>query len=155
MSVSRQMLSTASDGSRPVADSRSPPAASYTRRCRAQRRLRVGFFSFYSKKFCRRCRGCVALRGCVLLSQEVVRLRRVVCAPRRLPLHSSLPPRAACITSLNRATLPRPRRHHLPQGHPPRAACITSLIERHYLANGDTLLLLVCLPLLSEDIVVQ
>ena len=59
---------------------------------------------------------------------EVVRLRRVVCAPRRLPLHSSLPPRAACITSLT---------------------------ERHYLAHGDTLLLLVCLPLLSEDIVVQ
>ena len=75
-------------------------------------------FHIHSIKCCRRCRGCVALRGTVLLSQEIVRLRRVECASRRLPLRSS---------------------HHLAQ-------------ERHYLAFGDTLLLLICLPLLVPHI---
>ena len=107
MSVSRQMLSTASDGSLPVADSRSPPAASCTRRCRAQLPLSIENFSFYSKKFCRRCRGCVALRGCAP-SAGCVRSAQVVSALPKLPLRSS---------------------HHLPQGHHPRAACITSLIR--------------------------
>ena len=45
----------------------------------------------------------------VVSLREVVRLRRVVCAPRRLPLRSSHHPRKACITSLK-------ERHHLPQG---------------------------------------
>ena len=35
----------------------------------------------------------------VMSLREVVRLRRVVCASRRLPLHSSHHPRKACITS--------------------------------------------------------
>ena len=99
------------------------------RNCRCQLKI----FHIHSIKFCRLRRGSVALRGCAP-SAGCVRSAQVVSALPRLPLRSS---------------------HHLPQGHPPRAACITSLIERHYLANGDTLLLLVCLPLLSEDIVVQ
>ena len=45
------------------------------RNCRCQLKI----FHIHSIKFCRLRRGCVALR--------------------RLPLHSSLPPRAACITS--------------------------------------------------------
>ena len=45
----------------------------------------------------------------VVSLREVVRLRRVVCASRRLPLRSSQYPRKACITSLK-------ERHHLPSG---------------------------------------
>ena len=42
------------------------------------------FSHIHSKKLCALRAGCVAVRGWVLLSQEVVRLRRVGCAPRRL-----------------------------------------------------------------------
>ena len=52
----------------------------------------------------------------VVSLREVVRLRRVGCAPRRLLLRSS---------------------HHPRRDTTHAVACITSLIERYYLAHSD------------------